>query len=384
MKEKRMSLKYRRVAVAAVAAASIGAFGAPSAFAADDAPQINIDAPVDVAVPNGPTVLRIADRDRIGTAIEALQSRCWAGGNVILASSENFADALAAGPLADVRNAPILVTPNGDSLDPRVADALTDAYSVGGTQCPGFDKVTIVSGTGVLTSGVVDEIEDDLDLDTERFSGANRYQTSTVIGLAVVSDINFEGELNAGVDVFLADGDNFPDALAAGAAAAERNGVVLLTMGDRGIDDSVALATSLNGPYSGPSADAHRSIWAVGGNAAKAAAKGFQGGQPIEVNFSVVGADRYETAAKLARATFGNPKDFVVASGENYADGVVAGGYAANLDAPLLLTTSAALSKVTGDYLSEKVDNGERVIVFGGPGSVSKAVSFSIAESFNY
>lgn len=381
-----MSLKYRRVAVAAVAAASIGAFGAPSAFAADDAPQINIDAEVDVDVPNGPTVLRIADRDRIGTAIEALQSRCWDGGDVILASSENFADALAAGPLADVRDAPILVTPNGDSLDPRVAAALTSSYSVGGTECGGFDNVVIVSGTGVLTSGVVDEIENDLDrpLTTERFSGANRYQTSTVIGLATVFDPGFNGDRNAGVDVFLADGDNFPDALAAGAAAAEHNGVVLLTMGDRGIDDSVALATAIDGPYSGTGADAHRSIWAVGGNAAKAAAKGFQGGQPIEVNFSVVGADRYETAAMLARKTFGNPSDFVVASGENYADGVVAGGYAANLDAPLLLTTSAALSKVTGDYLSEKVDNGERVIVFGGPGSVSKAVSASIAESFNY
>ena len=92
----------------------------------------------------------------------------------------------------------------------------------------------------------------------------------------------------------------------------------------------------------------------------------------------------YETAAMLARKAFDNPSDFVVASGENYPDGVVAGAYAANLDAPLLLTTSASLRKVTADYLSEKVDNGERVVVFGGPGSIAPSVSQEIAAAFNY
>jgi putative cell wall-binding protein len=378
-----MSNIKRRFGALTVASAACMFMVAPSALAADDAPKIEIDAPVDVQPVAGPTVLRIADRDRIGTAVEALQSRCWDGGSVILASSENFADALAAGPLADVRNAPVLVTPNGNSVDPRVIDAITTPYKVRGNTCPAFKRVTIVSGTGVLTAGVVTQLEAK-GLNVERFSGANRYQTSSVIAMATVADPAFEGNRNAGVDMFLADGDNFPDALAAGAAAAEHNGVVLLTMGDRGIDDSVATLASLNGPHSGFTAMAHRSIWTVGGAATKSAAVGFQGGQPIEANFSVVGADRYETAAMLARKAFDNPSDFVVASGENYPDGVVAGAYAANLDAPLLLTTSASLRKVTADYLSEKVDNGERVVVFGGPGSIAPSVSQEIAAAFNY
>lgn len=393
-----MSMNLRRVATAAVAAGAMAVGVAGTAFASDDAPSIEVDAPVVVSPVAGPTVYRIADRDRIGTAIEAMQTRCWgpdaannqragASGTIVLASSENFADALAAGPLADVANAPILTTPNGDSLEPRVKAAIAAAHAgtFGMAGCgTKANRVTIVSGEGVLRAGIVEELNL-MGLRVDRYSGANRYQTSAVIAAAVWNHPGFQGNRNAGLDLFFADGDDFPDALTSGAAAAEHNGVVLLTMGARGVDTSAALLASLNGPYSGTSASAHREIWAVGGNAAKALANGFgTPANPIEPSNTVVGADRYATAAMLAGKVFGNPKDFVVASGENYPDGVVAGAYAANLDAPLLLTTNGAVPTSTADYLKAKVDNRERVFVFGGPSSVSVQVSQDIATYFNY
>ena len=68
-------------------------------------------------------------------------------------------------------------------------------------------------------------------------------------------------------------------------------------------------------------------------------------------------------------------QDFVVASGEVPADAVFGGGFAANLDGPLLLTASSTLSTPTGDYLKEYATADARITVFGGTGSVSPTVS---------
>ncbi len=390
-----MSKKTRRVAGAVLAASAAFAMVAPSAFAAvDDAPPIQIDGAV-IYSTDGPYVGRIADTDRVATAIKALCSRSDWGSELILADSNNYADALASAPLADLLDAPILVTPgapngNGDALDPRIVSLLVlgcDGKKASGDEGK-FRSVAITSGTGVLTDKIAKQLaadpvwKADGTLDTskgaglsyvERYSGANRFQTSAAIASEVRWLIEEDGGDN--LDVFFADGYNFPDALAAGAAAAQHNGVVLLTMGATGVDQSTFEVAS-NGPWAGGDM-AHRQIWAVGGNAAKAMKPGWQG-QPIEATNVVVGADRYETAAMLAKQVFGTgadaPVDYVVASGEIYADAVFAGGYAANLDAPLLLTASASLSPATAEYLKSVAPAKSRVIVFGGNGSVTPTV----------
>lgn len=390
-----MSNKTRRLAGAALAASAAFAMVAPNAFAAaDDAPPIQIDGNV-VYATDGPYVGRIADTDRVATAIKALCSRDDWSQTVILAhsgaSKSDFApDALASAPLADVLDAPVLVTAAGDALDPR----LVSLFVVG---CDGkkgtaddkrFNDVRITTGTGVLTDKIVKQLKAapvwkaDGSLDTtkgagiatvERYSGANRYQTSTEIARQVAWWFD-QNNLDH-MDVFVADGNNFPDALAAGAAAAQHNGVVLLSMGSSGMDESTFKFAS-NGAYAADNM-AHRQIWAVGGNAAKAVKAGWLG-QPVEATNVVVGADRYETAAMLAKQVFGTgadaPVDYVVASGETYADAVFAGAYAANLDGPLLLTSEASLSAPTADYLKSTAPAKSRVIVFGGTGSVSTAV----------
>ena len=112
--------------------------------------------------------------------------------------------------------------------------------------------------------------------------------------------------------------------------------------------------------------------------------RGFNG-QPIEQTNTVVGSDRYETATMLASQVFGTganaPRDYVVTSGENYADAVFAGGYAANIDAPLVLTPSASLSPFTANYLKTTAPDKSRIIVFGGNGSVTPAVQGQIVTA---
>ena len=394
-----MSILKRRAGVAAVACAAALALSAPNAFAAspgdDSAVPISVDGAVVVASQDAPTAVRIAGKDRVATAIKAACSRTFSK-HAILASSSNFADALASGPLADAWDAPIIVTPDGSSLDPQVL-----AYFALG--CDGkagtrdeITSVTITSGTGVLTDGIVKQLKDAITWDTkntpvttddvlnggaavarvDRVAGANRYQTSAAIAWTVPNDWASTPE------IFFADGNNFPDALAAGAAAANHRGVVLLTMEDDGLDSSTfKYATSK--PWANYAAVNHGQLWAVGGNAAKAVKKGHLG-EAVEIPASqvLVGEDRYETAAMLAKAIFVKPVDAVVASGESYADAVFAGGYAANLDAPLLLTNPSTLSSKTADYLKAEAANKlARVIVMGGTGSVTPAVQGQIVTA---
>lgn len=178
---------------------------------------------------------------------------------------------------------------------------------------------------------------------------------------------NYEGVLNnvlkgaKAYPAFLATGTDFADALAAGPAAAEELGVVLLTQGST-LPASTAryLAAGSNQV-------------AVGGPAAAAAPK---------PSVKYVGADRYETAVKLAKAYFG-PADYDyvgLASGTVAADAVVAGALLANVDGTLVLTRPNELPKVTENFLSYDVD-GPIVVGFGGPGAISNGVMKDVEQA---
>lgn len=178
---------------------------------------------------------------------------------------------------------------------------------------------------------------------------------------------NYEGVLNnvlksaKAYPAFLATGMDFADALAAGPAAAEELGVVLLTRGST-LPDSTAryLAAGSNQV-------------AVGGPAAAAAPK---------PSVKYIGSDRYETAVKLAKAYFG-PEDYDyvgLASGTVAADAVVAGALMANVDGTLVLTRPNELPKVTENFLSYDVD-APVVVGFGGPGAISNGVLKDVEQA---
>lgn len=369
-----MAKFIRRGAVIGTAAlAGSLAFGAP-ATAADD-PFIDgtptYDVAPEITPESGPAIYRFADKDRVGTAIKAAErtNGVW-GDTVIVANSQVYADALAAGPLADVIDAPVLLSNPGDSLDPRVMKYIADN---------GVSNVIVVGGTDVFGDPVAGQLNA-AGVTNARIDGPNRYQTAIALAEAAVTE-----EPGAFENVFIASGTNFPDALAAGAAAANNSGVVLLTKGDGGIDLATYGALTGTGSWDAPWEPIHGSFIAVGGPAAAALENGYQG-DPIEADDEVVGINRYETATLLATEYFngaaGETENVSIASGENFPDGVVAGAYAGNVDGPLLLTKEDNLPNVTGDYMSNVADrdNIERVFVFGGPDSVNKSVSQEVAD----
>lgn len=182
-----------------------------------------------------------------------------------------------------------------------------------------------------------------------RFAGPDRFSTA-----AATSRGSFPGTAN---DVFIVTGNNWPDALSAGSAAAKVNGPVLPVHAG-----SVPAVISQELDRLKP-----RRAWIIGGpgvvNSSVAADLRSRGVEVVRIS----GTDRYATAAMVAARFFPNAVGAYYASGMKYADALAGGAAAAHRDWPLLLTTSTAVPSVTPLVGNER-------IVLGGPAAVSEGV----------
>lgn len=104
------------------------------------------------------------------------------------------------------------------------------------------------------------------------------------------------------------------------------------------------------------------------------------------VESRVGGLDRYATAAQVALATFAAPNpNVILASGENFPDGLAAAGLAGAANAPVLLTRSDSLPAVTANAMAAIFGASaiKTVHIMGGEAAVSAAVEAQI-ESLGY
>lgn len=372
---------------AAVLTASM-AFSGSAAFAAtsDSSGPIEIDGdPEHVDPLEGPAIWRFADEDRVGTALQAAARTNlpwgesvgeYVGQTAIIATTGDFADALAAAPLADLLDAPVLLDNPGGNVDGRVADYLTTGNYKGYGHGEDFENVVLLGGTDVFAESYVQQLEA-AGINVFRYAGANRYQTAAKLAEHTI----FIGSLMGSYqnpNIFFADGTDFADALAAGPAAAAHDGVVLLTKGSEGLDSFTFAAVA--GDYkafSAPNLHNHAAIHTIGGPAAAGAANGWLG-TGIESDSDTFGDDRYETAVLAAGKFIPGATNFVVASGENYPDAVVGGAYAANVDGALLLAKNNHLPRVNANYLEGIRLDVDNVFVFGGPNAIAPSVSEAI------
>lgn len=308
-------------------------------------------------------VTRVSGSDRIATAIAVSSARYPADHDaaaVVLARSDGFADALAGTPLAVHEDAPLLLTPSGSTVDPRVLAEIDRVLPTSGPR-----PVFVLGGTGAVSQAIEDELVAH-GLTVRRLAGTTRYATAVAVA-------RYLGAGGASPDaLFLATGMDFPDALSAGAAAGSywlggpsaHGGAVLLTAGTMPADVAAYLAEARG-------ANPDLEISAVGGSAAAVAAAALPAGSVLRL----VGIDRYTTAAYVAESHFGAQTAVGIATGTGFADALAGGVLAASLNAPLLLTRPTALptGEATG-YLYWFSGSIRDALVFGGTGAVTAAV----------
>lgn len=290
---------------------------------------------------------RVAGDDRVATAIAAAQGSYafHAADAVVLARSDGYADALAGIPLAVAKNAPLLLTA-GAALDGRTRFELLRVLSPGKT-------VYLLGGIGALSATVESQVRG-LGFAVARFAGADRFETA----LRIAQD-----GLGDPATLLLASGVNFPDALAGGAAAAKKGGAVLLTNGST-MPAAVASYIASRQPAT---------RYALGGPAAAADREA----TPI------VGADRYETARKVAEAFFTAPGVVGIASGVNFPDALAGGVHVARRGGPLLLAEPATLPAVVREYLLTVKESVAGGTVYGGGAVVSDLARVAVKAAIN-
>lgn len=175
-------------------------------------------------------VVRIAGVDRYATN-KAVDTFLPPGvtTTAIIATGENFADALAVGPAVYRTGEPLILTP-GTTLSPA-AKATIGAL--------GITHAVIVGGTSAVSAGVESALAAaGVNVDY-RIAGSERTETAAQVaawdtdGLAghdvypAIGSLGFTGTTRINV----ARGDNFADALAAGAVAGADQSVIVLTSG---------------------------------------------------------------------------------------------------------------------------------------------------------
>jgi hypothetical protein len=224
--------------------------------------------------------------------------------------------------------------------------------------------VILMGGTGALSSNVQNDLTAALGagFTVTRIGGVDRFDTALKTAAAVQARDTAIG-LSFG-PVMVATGLNFPDALAAGAAAhgtPGTGGVVVLS-------SDYTLPTAVRDYLTtGPGAGAQ--IIAVGGQA-KAATAGI-------ATASYAGADRYQTAALLAASPLfdATQQYWGLASGVLFPDALSGGAVMAHLAGPMLLTAPTAVPAYTASLLKAQHAHLGYGVVFGLTGAVSAATA---------
>ena len=226
-----------------------------------------------------------------------------------------------------------------------------------------YARVRITNANGpveVLGSGRSCQMPPAATARVERQYGNNRYETASAAS---------EDAFAPGVPVvYVATGANFPDALAAGAAAGSQGGPVVLV--DR--NTMPALATTELERLNPNRIVIVGGTSAISGYIASLVGRFHTGGGVTRVS----GADRYATAAAISNTFSPGVPAVYVASGANWPDALAAVPHAARAGAPILLTQPRELPGATRTALTRLQP--QQIIVLGGTSAISASVASAL------
>ncbi len=279
-------------------------------------------------------------------------------GSVIIASGEDFADALSGSGLSAKVSAPILlVDPNNyQNVNDKTLAYIKQNLVPNGT-------IFILGGTNAVPETTETALKA-ISANTIRLFGETRYDTN----VAILNEIENYTESK---ELLVCSATSYADALSVSATGKP----VML------VDPVTGTLTEGQKEYLNKRMP--NTIYIIGGESAVPAS--IEG--DITANTGVVptrlfGANRYETSEKVASALFG--KDITVvtlAYGENYPDGLCAGPVAYQLGAPLLLVMpneyGNTFNDIARDYVAT-LSGDVKLLAFGGPGSNNRQMTNAV------
>lgn len=304
-------------------------------------------------------VTRIAGQDRKETATNIASSFIneTKPKTIIVAYGYNYADALAGAPLARQLNAPIvLVGAYQDSGN--VLKYVKSALANNG-------NIVLLGGTGVVPDSFKEWfIANGVDAShITRYGGADRFETASKIVNAVTA--------SSTAPIFIASGENFPDALSASSVAAARGYRIFLTTAN---NESAYLSNYL-------SKNKPSKVYLLGGSGVisteQESAIATQLGNKDSVK-RLGGAIRYETSQAIANEFKDGVTNAIIVNGEDYPDAISGSVLAMRTPSITLLTPSDNLSGIK-NFLADN-DTITSGLLLGGTGVLPDSVKTSLSK----
>lgn len=317
----------RRSACAVVAAVAIQVLGVVAL-----APLASADGAAQPA--RDPGVTRFAGADRYETAAAISRgSSPAATADVFIVSGTNWPDGLSAGAAAAKVNGTLLpVEPNG--VPQVIGDEVVRLHP---------ERVWIIGGTSAVSEKVTAHFERD-GYSPVRVGGRNRYETAAGVAKQFF-DLRTSG-------AYYASGASFADALAGGAAAAQRGVPLLLTANIKPAATPIVPGDKI--ALGGASVLSDAAVTPLGAR-------------------RVFGVDRYATAVAVAKDAFPSARNAYLATGLNFPDALAATPAARRDLAPVLLTRPGCVTAGTAAELA-RLGAASRLVV-GGTTAVSDAAA---------
>ena len=302
--------------------------------------------------------LRIDGDDRYETAALVSERYFPASWSAVIATGEDFPDALSASALAGALECPLLLT-RKDVVPDVVLDELARL---------GVDSVWLVGGEDVIAPAVFDQLED-LGMTVQRVSGPDRYATAKHVAYWVMDIVNSAPIGQWRKTAFFVRGDEFPDALAVAPHAYAAKIPILLVRPDSvpaHTEEAVTFCYIDDGII-------------VGGTNAVSAATATEIGNLLgDAAERWDGADRYATAVECA--TRGVSRGWLdydaigVATGTNFPDALGGGAACGHYGSPLVLTAPTYVPTSVDIFFTQRRYDFGGMTVFGGTAAVSDPV----------
>ncbi|MBQ9562137.1 MAG: cell wall-binding repeat-containing protein, partial [Lachnospiraceae bacterium] len=286
------------------------------------------------------TGLAIADEIKREAGIDKFDS-------IILATGQEFADALAGSYLSYKKNAPIVLT---REKDVNLVNAyIQENLKEGGT-------VYVLGGEKAMPETWLTGLED---IDVRRLAGGTRYATNL--------EIIKEAGVAAGEEILICTGVNYADSLSAAST-----GKALFLVNETLTKKQKEMLQSL--------AEQGCTFTILGGeNAITLETEGLIRevvGDALAQD-RIAGSTRYRTSVLIAERYFPDAKNIVLAVGDNYPDGLCGGMLGVVRQAPIVLTLEGK-AKAAKDYAAARgIHSG---IVLGGPKLISDEMARSILD----
>ena len=194
---------------------------------------------------------------------------------------------------------------------------------------------------------------------TSRVAGADRFETAVA-----VSKKSFAGTAPI---LFIASGEEYPDALTAGAAAGHLGGSLLLTRATT-LPPSVASEIARLKPAK---------IVVVGGTGrvSMTVTAEIRKIVPGAAMSRIAGIDRYETSRLLATTYFGGATTAYIATGESYPDAMAASALGAALDRPVILVRGHDGAVDAATVKALKTVKATTAVIAGSTATVSSGIA---------